>query len=341
MTSLRVAVIGVGVIGGSVLRLAARRADLEVVAAIVRDTSLDGRAAREVVPDAPAGLYLSADAEGTLRRTKPDVAIVATRSTLREVLPQLRVAAAAGAAIACTAEDLAHIRAEDGPEAAEIFALANRHQVAIAAVGLNPGFVLDLWPLALASLAHDVRSIEADRVVDLSGFGPRVRASLGVGYSPDAFERELARGAISGHRGFPESLRLLGDALGRPVDDTRVKTRPILAKVSRPLLGGVLAAGHTAGVRQTAVGSTAGTAWLRLTMIASVALDELDEAPVDKVRIAGSTELSATISPGTQAVAGTVGRIVNAIRAVAAAPPGVHTSLALGITPPTPFRIEG
>ena len=335
MTPLRVAIIGVGVIGGGVLRLAVRRAGLEVVAAIVRDAGLNGRAAREIVPEAPGGLTLSTDAAGTLQRTRPDVAIVATRSTLHEVLPQLRAAAAAGAAIACTAEDLAHIRPEDSAETAEIFALADRHQVAIVAIGLNPGFVLDLWPLALASLAHDVTAIEADRVVDLSGFGPRVRASLGIGYSPDAFEQELARGAISGHRGFPESLRLLGDALGRPVDETRVETRPIIAKAPRTLLGGELAAGQTAGVRQTAVGSSGGAEWLRLTMIASVALDELDEAPVDKVRIRGSTELSAAISPGTKAVAGTVGRIVNAIPAVAVAAPGVHTSLALGITPPS------
>lgn len=334
MTPRRIAIIGLGVIGSGVLRLAARRPGLEVVAAIVRDPALDGTAARNVTPDAPEGLHLSTDAEGTLQRTRPDVAIVATRSTLGDVLPQLRIAAAARAAIACTAEDLAYIRPEDGPEAAEIFALADRHRVAIAAVGLNPGFVLDLWPLALASLAHDVMSIEAERVVDVSGFGPHVRKSLGVGYSLEAFERALARGAISGHRGFPQSLRLLGDTLGRPVDDTRVQTRPILAKAPRPLLDGELKAGETAGVRQVAVGSTAGTDWLRLTMVVSVALDELDEAPVDRVRIAGSMDLTATISPGVKAVSGTIGRVVNAIPAVAAAAPGVHDSLSLGLTPP-------
>ncbi len=184
----------------------------------------------------------------------------------------------------------------------------------------------------LASLAHDVTSIEAERVVDLSGFGPRVRLSLGVGYSPQFFDAELARGTISGHRGFPESLRLIGRRLGRPVDTTSVETTPILAQRDRPLLGGALVAGQTAGVRQTAIGTSAGVDWLRLSMVASVTLDEIGTDPVDRVEIKGSTPLRATISPGVGAVPGTAGRIVNAIPAVAAAGPGVHSALDLGIT---------
>ena len=334
MKPLRLAIIGVGVIGGGVLRLAAQRPDLEVVAAIVRKESLDGVPAKSVVPGAPESLRLSTDAEGTLNRTAPDVVVIATRSTLTDVLPQLRVAATARAAIACTAEDLAYIRQEDSAEAAEVFALAAQEHVAIAAVGLNPGFVLDLWPLALASLAHDVTAISARRVVDVSGFGPTVRASLGVGYSPDQFALAMARGTISGHRGFRESLRLLGDALGRPIDDTHVETTPIIAKASRPLLSGGLVAGQTAGVLQEATGSAAGHEWIRLSMVVSVALDELAEAAVDSVHITGTMDLSATISPGVRAVAGTIGRVVNALPSVAAAPAGVHSSLTLGLTPP-------
>lgn len=332
---LRVVLFGVGVIGSGVLRLAQTRARLRIVGAVVRRPELEGRPAREVVPEAPADLVLSTDGAAVLRDTRPDVVIVATRSRLHEVLPQLRLAAEAGAAIACTAEELAYITPDDAADAREIFDLAEKHRVAIVALGINPGFLLDVWPLLLSSLAHDIATIHAERAVDLSGFGPTVRASLGVGYWPDAFERELARGTIAGHLGFRESLRLIGNAIGRPVDETSVVTRPILAVGRRKLIGGEIVPGQTAGVSQVATGRTNGTEWLRLTMNASVSLDEANVAPVDRFEITGATTLTATISPGVSAVAGTVGRIVNAIPAVAAAAPGVHSALALGITPPS------
>ena len=330
---IRVVLFGVGVIGSGLLRLAERRPSLEIVGAVVRNEASNGKRLDELAPGAASRLRASTDGAAVLRDTRPQVAVIATRSTLAEVLPLLRICAESGIATACTAEDLADITPNDGPEAREIFGLAERHRVAIVALGLNPGFLLDVWPLVLASLAHDVTSIDAERVVDLSGFGPRVRASLGVGYAPDDFARELARGTISGHRGFPESLRLIGRALGRAVDQTHVETQPILATRDRPLLGGSLRAGETAGVRQVATGTSGGTEWIRLTMTASVALDEIGADPVDRVDIAGSAPLHAAISPGVGAVPGTIGRIINAIPAVAAAAPGVHSAFALGITP--------
>jgi len=338
---LRVVLFGVGVIGSGVLRLAQTRPRLRIVGAVVRRPEWDRRPARELVEEAPVDLLLSTDGAAVLRDQRPDVVVVATRSRLPEVLPQLRLAAEAGAAIACTAEELAYITPDDGADARAIFALAHEHRVAIVAIGINPGFLLDVWPLLLSSLAHDVASIHAERVVDLSGFGPTVRASLGVGYWPDAFERELARGSISGHMGFRESLRLIGKAIGRPVHETSVVTRPILALGTRKLLGGEIVPGQTAGVSQVATGLTDGTEWLRLTMTASVSLEEAGIAPVDRFEITGSANLSAVISPGVSAVAGTVGRIVNAIPAVAAAAPGVHSALSLGITPPSPLPLEG
>lgn len=315
------------------MRLAARTPAIDVVGVVVRSQDQAGRLVSDLVPETTSRVRTSSDGVAVMREARPAVAVIATRSTLPEVLPLLRICAESGAATACTAEDLAYVTPDDGPEALEIFSLAERYRVAIVGLGLNPGFLLDVWPLLLASLSHGVARIEAERVVDLSGFGPRVRSSLGVGYTPRAFERELESGAISGHRGFRESLRLIGASLARPVDETRVVTAPLLAKRDRPLLAGTLHAGETAGVRQVATGSTAGTEWLRLSMTASVALDEVDAEPIDRVSIDGPSPFRATISPGVSAVPGTVGRIVNAIPRVATLPPGVHSALDLGITP--------
>jgi 4-hydroxy-tetrahydrodipicolinate reductase len=330
----RVVLLGFGVVGRGVLRAAARRPGLDVVGIIVRRPELDGSPATELVAEAPAGLRLSTDGPAVLAATRPDVVLVATRSTLLEVLPHLRLAASTGVAVACTAEELAYIEPDDGPQAAAIFALSQERQVPIVALGLNPGFLLDVWPLMLANIAADIESIEAVRIVDVSGFGPQVRASLGIGHSPAGFEEGLAAGRIGGHRGFRESLRLIGAALGRPVDATTVETLPIMAQRDRSLPDGAIRKGQTAGVSQVATGSTAGQQWLRVEMTASVALDELDAVPIDRIHIVGNPDLTATIAPSAPSVGGTIARLVNALPAVPGTPVGVHSTLALGITPP-------
>jgi hypothetical protein len=331
---VRVVLFGFGVVGQGVLRLALTKPWLEVVGVIVRREDQEGRPAAELVPEAPGALRLSINGAGTLDATGPDVVLVATCSTLTEVLPHLEIASSTGAAVACTAEELGYIKPDDGPEASQIFELAERRGVAIVGLGMNPGFLLDVWPLVLSSIAHDIASIDCLRIVDVSGFGPRVRSSLGIGYTADAFERELDRGQIEGHIGFRESLRLVGDAIDRPLDRTTVETRPIFAQRDRVLSDGVrLTAGLSAGARQVATGSTAGKTWLRVEMTVTVALDELGAEQIDRVHISGGYELTALILPGAKSVTGTLGRIVNALPAVSLAPPGVHSAIALGITP--------
>jgi 4-hydroxy-tetrahydrodipicolinate reductase len=330
---LRLALLGFGVIGQGVLRTAAGRSWLETVAVIVRRPQLDGHPARDLVAEAPPGLLMTTNGPGTLESTRPDVVLVATRSTLADVLPHLRVAASAGSAVACTAEDLGYIEPSDGPEAAAVFALADQRQVPIVQIGLNPGFLLDVWPLGIASVTSQIERIDALRVVDVSAYGPQVRVTLGIGYAQAAFEEALAGGRMSGHRGFRESLRLIGTALGRPLESTTLDTQPILAQRDRTLPGGRIRRGKTAGVRQVATGSTDGDAWLRAEMTVSVALDELDAAPVDRLRITGTPNVTVEMSPGVPSVQGTLARIVNALPAISRLPPGVHPAFALGLTP--------
>jgi len=214
-----------------------------------------------------------------------------------------------------------------------VIALAREAGVAIVQVGLNPGFLLDVLPLAVASVTSGIERIDALRVVDVSAYGPQVRMTLGIGYAPEDFERALAEGRMAGHRGFRESLRLIGAALGRPLDATTLETEPILAKTDRSLPGGGIRTGEVAGVRQVATGSTRGDAWLRAEMTVSVALEEVRAVPLDRLRVVGTPGITVEISPGVPSVQGTLGRIVNAVPQIARMPPGVHTAFALGLTP--------
>jgi 2,4-diaminopentanoate dehydrogenase len=291
----------------------------------VRAAARDGERAAERVPGAPAELRCSVDLEGTLRSTCPDIAVVATATHLADVLPVLETVAASGTPILCTAEDLAFIRPGDSAVAARIHELAATNAIPIVASGANPGFVLDLWPLTLSGLAWDVRRLRARRIVDVSVFGARVRASLGIDLAPAAFESGIADGSVIGHAGFPESLRILATAMGRELDRITVVSEPILAEHPITLPdGSVVAPGRTAGANQRATGWLGEEPWLDISMTLHVDPASAGLAPTDQVELDGRHGLKVTVDPGCRALLSTAAMIVNGLPRALAAGPGVH-----------------
>lgn len=322
---IRAALVGFGTTNQAVLELALTRPWLEVVGIVVRSPERDGEPASSRVEGAPAGLRCSVDLDATLRATRPDVAIVATSTHLADVLPVLTGIASTRTPIVCTAEDLAYIRAEDSPEASSIIDLAATHRIPIVATGANPGFVLDLWPLTLSGLAWDVRRLRARRVVDVSVFGPRVRASLGIDLDREAFRAGIADGSVIGHAGFPESLRILATAMGRELDRVEVVSEPILAERALQLPdGSVVATGRTAGANQLATGWHAGEPWLEISMALHVDPPAAGLTPTDEVHLDGRHSLHVRVEPGCRALLSTAAMIVNGLPRAIAAPPGVH-----------------
>lgn len=322
---LRAVLVGFGSANQAVMELGLTRPWLEFVGIVVRSAARDGEPAADRVPGAPPTLRCSTDLVGTIRRTRPDVAIVATATHLADVLPVLAAIAPTGTPIVCVAEDLAFIRAGDSEEARQIVELAKANSIPIVATGANPGFVLDLWPLTLSGLAWDVERLRARRVVDVSVFGPRVRASLGIDLTPETFRAGIADGSVVGHAGFPESLRILASAMGRELERVEVISEPILAE--RPLTlsdGSVVAPGRTAGANQQATGWYGGERWLEIAMTLHIDPPAAGLTPTDEVQIEGRHGLSVRVDPGCRALLSTAAMIVNGLPRAVAAPPGVH-----------------
>jgi 4-hydroxy-tetrahydrodipicolinate reductase len=323
--AIRALLVGFGSANRAVLELGLTRPWLDVVGLVVRSPEREGEPASLRVPGAPDGLRCTTDLAGALQTLRPDIAIVATATRLADVLPVLEVIAPTGTPILCTAEDLAFIRAGDSPEAARILQLADIHRIPIVASGANPGFVLDLWPLTLAGLAWDVERLTARRVVDVSVFGARVRASLGIDLTPEQFRAGLADRTVVGHAGFPESLRILAAGMGRELERTTVVSEPILATAPITLPdGAVVASGRTAGANQRATGWFGGEPWLDIAMTLHVAPAQAGLAPTDEVEIKGRHGLRVQVDPGCRALLSTAAMVVNGIPRAVAAPPGVH-----------------
>lgn len=345
---IRAVLVGFGSTNQAVLELALTRRWLEVAGIVVRSPDRDGEAAADRVPGAPADLRCSVDLSGTLADTRPDVVVVATATHLADVLPVLAAIAPSGVPIVCTAEDLAFIRDDDSPEAAQILALARVHRIPIVATGANPGFVLDLWPLTLSGLAWDVERLRARRIVDVSVFGPRVRASLGIDLIPTAFRAGIADGSVVGHAGFPESLRILATAMGRELERIAITSEPILAAAAIVLPdGAVIEPGRTAGAEQRATGWFEGRPWLDISMALHVDPPAAGLTPVDEVELEGRHNLRVRVEPGFRALLSTAAVVVNGLPRAISAPPGVHrpgdlppVAPWLGAAPPPWIRLR-
>jgi 4-hydroxy-tetrahydrodipicolinate reductase len=322
---IRAVLVGFGKTNQAVLELALTRPWLEVVGIVVRSTARDGEAADSRVDGAPADLRCSTDLHATLLAGRPDVVVIATATRLADILPVLAAVAPTGVPIVCTAEDLAFIRATDSDEAARIVGLAETHRIPIVATGANPGFVLDVWPLTLSGLAWDIEALRARRIVDVSVFGPRVRASLGIDLTPDAFRAGIADGSVVGHAGFPESLRILAASMGRELERIEIVSDPILA--TEPLTiadGSVIEPGRTAGADQRAIGWYDGRAWLDISMTLHVQPAAAGLQPTDEIQLDGRHGLHVRVEPGCRALLSTAAMVVNGLPQAMAATPGVH-----------------
>ena len=322
---VRTALLGFGRVGQATLDLAMTRPWVDVTSVIARDPAHHGTAAALKVPTAPAGLMVRTDAASALSEAPADVVIMATTSRLPAVLEHLETIAGAGAvAVISTSEELAYIEPDDSPEAAAIRDLALDSDLRIVATGVNPGFVLDLWPLALSGLAWDVERIEARRVVDVSVFAPHTRTQLGIGHGPAAFEAGVADGSIAGHLGFRESLRLLCAAMGVAAERITIETLPLVAEHDYEIADGTIVVGATVGATQRAVAWRDGREWIAIELLLHVAPEQDEIRTIDESHIFGRHELHATLDPGAGAILSTAAQLINTIPVALQASPGVY-----------------
>jgi len=327
---IKAVIFGIGTVATSAVALSSQRPWLRVVGAI--------RAPENRAQPAEAtgweGVELWSDPDTMLDDTQPDVALIATRSPLEAVLPDIERCARHGVHVICTSEELAWPDVERPGESARLGQLAASAGISIVATGINPGFVFDSLPLMLAGAAWDVRRIHVVRVLDASVFGRRVHRSLGIGYTVDAFDDAVASRHIRGHIGFAESAHAIADAMGVELEHFDEHLEPVLAERLHELREYTIRPAETAGVTQRAVGTVAGGEWLRFDLSLHVAPSAIGWETHDRIHIVGANDLDVSIKPGTSAVLTTSALLVNSISAAIAAAPGFYPAVRLLPNPP-------
>lgn len=317
---IRIVQVGCGPIGCRIARLAAGRADLQVVAGIDVDPALHGRDLGQAGGGAPLGAPIVGSWDRLPDGAAPALAVHATGSSLPAVAPQLRSLLRAGVDVVSTCEELAFPAGANTAIAGELHGQAVSAGVTLLGTGINPGFVMDAWPLYMTAPCQEVRAIRATRVQDASGRRGPFQRKIGAGLDEAEFRRRAADGEIR-HVGLTESAGMIAAGMGWNLDDFTETIEPIMAARAIDTGRVTVAAGRVAGVHQAGAGTAAGRQVITLEFRAAVGLGE----SWDAVSIDGVPPVEVRIGGGVHGDLGTAAIVVNAIRRVAAAAPGLVT----------------
>jgi hypothetical protein len=321
MRNIRVVHFGLGPIGAAVVKQVAVRPGFKIVGGIDIDPSKVGRDLGEVAGlSKRLGVKVGGDASKMLRLAKPDVVVLCTSSSIKNVMPQIETILKARRPIVSTTEELSYPGYSHIRQARQIHAWAKKARVAILATGVNPGFAMDALPIALTAVCERVDRVTVNRVQDARIRRLPFQQKIGAGLTAEQFEQKVDDGSVR-HVGLTESIAMIADALGWTLDRVTDDIQPRLATTTIASEFLSVEPGYVCGIVQDGVGFRKGEAVIRLHMEAYLGSPET----YDAVDIDGSPSLTMKISGGIHGDVATASIVVNSIPKVLDAAPGLHT----------------
>lgn len=319
--TIRVVQMGCGPIGCNIARLAAAKRTVEVVGAI--DITHAGKDLGKITesPDL-AGIVIAADARETLEKARPDILLHATGSSLASVIGQLEVALDCGVNVVSTCEELSFSRFHAPELSDHLDALAIEADATILATGVNPGFLMDAWPIFMTGVCQDVELVVGVRVQNAAHRRLPFQQKIGAGLSVEEFRAQVDAGKIR-HVGLPESAAMIAASLDWHLDDIVETIEPILATREASSHALIVAEGHAAGVNQVVSGIISGRETIRLEFRAYIGAEE----SYDAVYIHGTPELEVVVAGGVNGDVATAAVVVNSVPRVLEAPAGLKTMM--------------
>lgn len=328
---LRVIVIGLGPIGVSCARAIRRERGVKLVGMLDIDPAKQGKLSSELCgkdekpsrPDDPGPRVIDdldrAIGEGV------DVALVTTSSSFSGIAPLLSQLIERKVSVVSSCEEMAWPRYRHADLADAIDAEAKAAGCAILGTGVNPGFVMDVFAVTLASMVRSVTKVRCVRRVNAALRRKPLQKKVGAGMTVDCF-RELAADRAIGHKGLAESVALLAAGLNRRVEPGSVHEtlEPVIAEQSLDSALGTIQPGLVRGMHNVGVWENDG---LRIELDLTMAVGE--ESPKDKILIEGPVHLKLVIPGSLPGDSATVAALVNQIPNIHHATPGLHTMLTL------------
>jgi len=318
---IKVLHVGLGPIGAGVVRQVAERKGFRIVGAVDVDPAKVGRDLGDIAHVGRAlRVKISDDVRKAIKKTKPDVAVLCTSSSLKKVLPQMEEILKLRVPIVSTTEELAYPTKSNMKYARAIHQLAKKYKAAVLGTGVNPGFVMDALPIMLTGVCERVESVRVDRIQDARIRRLPFQQKIGAGLTREQFQAKVDDGSVR-HVGLAESVSMIADAIGWKLDRISDEIQPKMATetVSSEFLA--VDPGYVCGLVQDGTGYRNGMPVITLHMEAYLGAPE----SYDAVEIVGSPPLKMKLAGGVHGDIATASIVVNSLPKILDVAPGLHT----------------
>jgi hypothetical protein len=345
--AIRVAHIGTGNVGRLALRQLITDPRFELTAVWVSSDTKVGKDAGELAGlNVVTGIAAGNDLQ-TVLATRPDCAVYCAMGDNRtpEAMADCQRILSAGINVVGSAPVVLQYPWQLMPDKyiARLEEAAQQGNSSLFITGVDPGFANDLIPFALASTCQRIEQVRCMEIADYATYdGATVMFEvMGFGKPLDEVPILLQPGVLG--IAWGTSIRQLAAGLGIEIDKIEESCEREPAPEDFDIAAGHVAKGSVAALRFEIRGMANGQTAIVIEHVTRLRADLRPDWPQPaqpggsyRVEITGEPSYGVDICPTSRngdhnhaAIVGAAGRIVNAIPAVVAAPPGIRTTLDL------------
>ncbi len=344
---LKIVVWGTGNVGRPAIRAVVSHADLQLAGVIVSNPDKVGRDAGDIAGVGATGVAATDDWRAVLAQGPDAVVYTATADTRpEEAGAELIACLEAGVNVVSTAfYSFLHPGSSPEEALAPIREACRKGGASLFISGIDPGWVMDMLPVVASGAVSGIREVRTREIFNYALYDqPQVvREVIGFGTSMDELPLMLHDFAIE--MVWAPMLRLVGEALGKPVEniEVRVERRPLERTVEVPGMG-TFEAGTQGAFRFEVLGYHGGNPLYVLEHVTRIDDDCAQDWPYPaegrgchQVIISGDPDLHLSVHAEDHHEPGAAGGgnasaanwVVNALPGVCAAAPGVVTAFDL------------
>ena len=318
---IKVIQIGFGPLGVQTAKFIAKKSTIKTVAVVDNDPDLYNKNINDFSSDLDNKICISNSVNEALKNIneKPDVAIITTVSSLKEIYNQINEVVKHNINIISTCEELSYPWKTDPALSKKLNDLCKLNNVACLGTGVNPGFLIDYLPSVLSTVCKEINKIRIYRVQDASFRRIPFQKKIGAGLDLSEFKNKELEGTLR-HVGLTESLHLLAKSLNFDIDNVTETLNPVICKSD--LNGSInIKKGCARGVEQIAYGYLNSEVVIEMQFKAAVG----ESRSFDRIEVDGIPSFVSEIEGGINGDIATCSIAINSIKSIMKASPGLHT----------------
>lgn len=223
--ALKVAVWGTGNVGRPAIRAVLSHSELELAAVIVANPDKVGRDAGEIAGVGEAGVAATDDWRGVLD-ARPDAVVYTATADIRpeEAMNDLMACLEAGINVVSSAfYAFLHPGSAPGDALAAVNEACHDSGASLFVSGIDPGWVMDMLPVVLSGAVSDIREIRTREIFNYALYDqPHVVREV-IGFGTSMAETPLMLHDFAIEMVWAPMVRLVGDAMGKPVEKVEVR----------------------------------------------------------------------------------------------------------------------